>query len=107
VARFRSLLGPKDTLETVITRLGKGWIANPAPVNHRDGFSVELSTFRRISPTIEDWQKDIDIVGALESLPGVGIVSFEMKTSGALDGRKVERMEIIAEMDSKSQVGTP
>jgi hypothetical protein len=107
VARFRSLLGPEGILETVITSVGKAWIANPGPVNHRDGFSVELSTFKKLSPTVEDWKQVIGMLGALESMPGVGIASFEMKSSGALDSRKVELLEIIVEMDSKSPVSTP
>jgi hypothetical protein len=104
VARFRSLLGPEDTLEKVIASLGKAWIVYPGPVNHGDGFSVELSRIKKLSPTVEDWQQVIRTLGALESLPGVGIVSLVMKTSGALESRKVELLEITVEMDSRNPV---
>jgi hypothetical protein len=47
------------------------------------------------SPATTDWPQIVDAVKASESLPGVGIVGFEMKTSGDHEHRSVDFVRVV------------
>jgi len=104
VKRSESLLGSEDTLETLVRTFGNAWAVKSEAKDDRDGLVVQCSTFRMLTPTLEDWQKVVELVGALERLPGVGIDSFRMNTSGDVEHREVETMEVIVETRFRSRI---
>jgi hypothetical protein len=60
-----------------------------------------MGTFELLSPALSDWSKTIEVIGTTESLPGVGIANFEMKTSGNREHRSVDFVRIVVEVHSR------
>jgi hypothetical protein len=100
VGRFRLLLGSGDTERLVSGLFGKSWAAEPTLQEDRDGYSIQLSGFSMISPTLDDWQKAVSTLGTLEGLPGVGIARFSMRTSGETELRNVDELRVLVEIRS-------
>jgi len=94
VGRFRVQLGPEGAWGRVVRQFGKGWTADAGARDDRDGYSVQAGTFRLLSPATSDWPRIIEAVKASEQLPGVGIVGFEMKTSGDREHRSVSLVKV-------------
>src|SRR5208283_3111914 len=105
--RFRQLLGPESTAELVMGQFDKSWVAEIGASDDRDGFAIQSSSFRMLSPTLKDWQKVLEIVGSLERLPGVGVASLKMKTSGNMEHREVDKMEVVVEIHSRRPEHSP
>jgi hypothetical protein len=101
-AQSQALFAPGDTLDMVVGQLASSWSAESGPNLDRDGFRIQSRKLSMISPSLTDWPKVVDILGALERLPGVGITKFEMRTSGDSDHRNVDKLEIDVEIRSRS-----
>jgi hypothetical protein len=107
IGRLRVSLDSGDAGDLILRRLGDSWSVEPGPKEDRNGFSLQTSTLRMRSPTPADWQNIVDIIGALERLPGVGIASFEMSTMGDTGRRNIKKMRLGLEIRSRSADSIP
>jgi hypothetical protein len=94
VDKFRVQLGPEGAWNRLVRQFGKDWTVDAGPRDDMDGYSVQVGTFRLQSPVTSDWSKIVEAVKASEQLPGVGIVGFEMKTSGDREHRSVNFVRV-------------
>jgi hypothetical protein len=101
VDRFQYFLGSENTWKEIIQQFGKSWRCEAGTKSDRDGYSVQMGTFELLSPALSDWSKTIEVIGTTESLPGVGIANFEMKTSGNSEHRSVDFVRIVVEVHSR------
>jgi hypothetical protein len=95
VGRFRIHLGPDGSWDRAVRLMGKAWAADAGAREDREGYSVQAGTFRLQSPATNDWPQIVDAVRALGQIPGVGVIGFEMRTSGERERRSVELVEIL------------
>ena len=94
VGLFRVHLGTANTWDRLVKRFGAGWTIEAGPSEDRNGCSVQYGVFSLKSPELSDWPGIIEILKDSEGLPGVGIVEFEMKTSGNLERRSLDLVRI-------------
>ena len=95
VRGFRTNLGAPDTWERLAGLLGKAWTTEPGRREDRDGYSVSVGTVALTAPATSDWPQIVDAVRAVEQVPGVGVVGFEMRTSGDREHRVVDLVKVI------------
>jgi hypothetical protein len=95
VGSFRGRLGPEDAWERIVRQFGKDWTAEAGPMDILDGYSFQVGTFLLVSPAISDWPGIIEAVKTAEQLPGVGIASIEMKSSGNREHRALDLVKIV------------
>jgi hypothetical protein len=94
VGRYRTRLGSKGTWDRLVRRLGSGWIAESGPKYDKSGYSIQLGTFKLVSHAVSDWPEIVNVVKELETIPGVGISEFSMKTSGSGNRRTLDTASI-------------
>jgi hypothetical protein len=95
VNRFRVRLGPEGSWDRAVRLMGKAWAAFAEPRDDREGFSVQTGTFRLESPATDDWPQIVEAVKGLEQIPGVGVIGFEMRTSGDRERRSVDLVKVL------------
>jgi hypothetical protein len=100
VRRNRILLGPADSWDQLVRLFGKRWKSEAGSRDDREGYSIQVGTFRLQAPTIWDWPHVIDSVSASENLPGIGVIGFEMKTSGDRERRSVDLVKVVVIIQS-------
>ena len=94
VRGFRARLGAPDTWEKLCVSLGKAWKAGAVRREDRDGYAASTGAFMLSAPSTSDWSRIVDAVRATEQVPGVGVVGFEMRTSGDREHRTVDLVRI-------------
>lgn len=107
VGSFRSRLAPGNTWDSLVRLFGKGWTAEPGPSDVREGFSLQAGTFILVSPAASDWPQIVEAVEAAEQRTGVGIASFEMKSSGNAERRTVDLVKIVVAIHARPRGFTP
>jgi hypothetical protein len=102
-------LGSAGTWERVTGRLGSAWIAGPVQRDEKAGCTVQTGTMNLLSHSVRAWPDIISAVRDLESIPGVDVAEFEMKTSGAVDRRSVDvaRMLLVVRTAPSAVAATP
>jgi hypothetical protein len=95
VGRVRVQLGPEDTWERLIAKLGDSWAVEAGHREERTGCSVQCGVFRLKSPVVSDWPAIVEALKDSEALPGVGIAEIEMQTSGNLERRSLDYVRIL------------
>jgi hypothetical protein len=93
--QFRGRLGSAGTWERAVNRLGAAWLVASVRQEDRLGCKVQTGTFSLSSTSVGIWPDIVSAVGDLETIPGVGVVKFEMRTSGNVDRRSLDIARII------------
>jgi hypothetical protein len=106
VGRFRLQLGTNDTWDRLVRGFGEGWKAEVGPRDERNGFSIQYGVFRLKSPALADWPEIVERLKDSEALPGVGIVEFEMKTSGSREQRSLDMVRILVAVQTRTTVSS-
>jgi hypothetical protein len=98
-SRFRERLGTDGTWETIVQRLGSGWVAESGPREDRSGFYVQPGTLTLVARAVDEWPGIVDAVRDIEAVPGAVISGFEMKASGG-DRRSLDKATIQVEIQA-------
>ena len=101
IGRFRVRLGADGTWDSVVSRIGLGWYAEPGTRNERGTYSIQYGTLKLMSPTVADWPRVIEAVGESEAIPGVGIAEIEIKASGVRGQRTLELVRILVAVQTR------
>lgn len=106
IGRFRGQLGQEDLWKCLVLQFGKDWTSKVGPKEERTGYSFQIGTFIRVSPSASDWPRIVEVVKAAEHIPGVGIAGFEMKSSGDREHRSVDVVKVVLAIRSRQPGAT-
>ena len=95
VGEFRGQLGSEDLGDQLSRQFGRDWIIRFGGKEEWSQYSTQVVTLVRRSSSIADWPRIVDAVRDAERLPGVRVVSFEMRTSGNNDRRSVDVVRLV------------
>lgn len=101
VRRIRLQLGGDDTWDRMVRKFGERWAVELGQKENKNGSSVQRGVFRLRSPKLSDWPEIIETIKDAETLPGVGIARFEMKTSGNLVRRSLDSVTILVAVQTR------
>ncbi len=108
VSRFRGRLGTDGTWETIVQRLGSGWVAESGPREDRSGFFIQPGTLTLVAHAVEEWPGIVDAVRDIEAVSGAAISRFEMKASGSGSQRSLDKAMIQVEIQaSRAETNIP
>jgi hypothetical protein len=108
VSRFRGRLGTDGTWETIVRRLGSGWVAESGPREDRSGFFIQPGTLTLVAHAVEEWPGIVDAVGDIEAVAGAAISGFAMKASGSGVLRSLDKATIQVEIQaSRTETNLP
>ncbi len=107
VRDLRGRLGAADTWDRILVQLGKEWTGDLGKREDRGGYSAQEGSLVLRSPTTSDWPDILGAVGELERIPGVGVVGFEMSTSGDRAHRSVDLVRITVALHTARPLAAP
>ncbi len=104
VVRLRLPVGAKDQSETLVKGFGDSWTHESGGAETKDGISLKTDIFKKLSPEPSDWWKTVETLRSLEEVPGITIVSFEMRTSGDRNHRSVDILRVMVESRTRGSI---
>jgi hypothetical protein len=102
ISRFRERLGTDGTWESLVRRLGSGWVAESGARDDRKGYFLQAGTLSLVAHTVEEWPVIVDAVRVIEAVPGVAVSGFEMRASGSGERRSLDKATVQVEIQASS-----
>jgi hypothetical protein len=100
ISRIQGQLGTDGAWESIVRRLGGGWVADAGPRQDRGGYFLQAGTLTLVAHAVDEWPGIVDAVRDIEAVPGAVISGFEMKASGGGERRSLDKATIQLEIQT-------
>ena len=104
---LRGSLGDDSTWEKLTTRAAGRWRVEAGADDRKNGYKQRVATMTLLSASVADWPEVVKAVGDLESIPGIGIAEFEMKTSGGREQRTLDVARVLVSVRTRQVTVNP